>query len=33
MIFDNQYEQLRIQKAKELKEAGITPTATAFAKR
>ncbi|MRI58199.1 MAG: lysine--tRNA ligase [Epsilonproteobacteria bacterium] len=31
-MFDNQYEQLRIQKAKELKEAGINPYGHGFCK-
>ena len=32
MIFDNQYEQIRIQKAKELKESGINPYGHGFCK-
>ena len=32
MIFDNQYERLRIQKAKELKEAGVNPYGHGFKK-
>lgn len=32
MIFDNQYEKLRIQKAQELREAGVNPYGTGFKK-
>ncbi len=32
MIFDNQYEKLRIQKANELREAGVNPYGTGFKK-